>query len=1064
MSNVNPIGSFDTDLKIHQALGDEPNIDNGLSADEMKAKFDQAGLLIQKFINEVLIPAVNNLIGDIGATEENLKDYLPKSGGHMSGDLYTDGFRVVLDSSGRIYISVGSDSAEMMFGAGGEDVMTVSPQAIRAMKDLRLIDRLYFDQEGEAGAYIESIGKPAEDGGYSHPALAFYGSKGDEKVRLSNIGEAEEGEDAVSLQFLQNWIKENAVPSINAKKGALQLPLSGTATCSAPPDANVKTVEPNIAEFAPVDGAHLTVDFQTQNLADNPVLAYGGYFAGPIVGRNGQRIGASDIGVRVHHFVRMGPNWVLLDPVEPDVDVGVKTINGKSPDENGNSVIDTGVMTINSLKPDQNGNVKIPDGVSSVNGQTGEVRLPIPGFGTCESAAAEQIKAVYTEGDCDFIAAGSVLRVKFDHANAAENPMLSIDETAATPIFDHRTGVPAEADAITAGIHTFVWFGGRWWLIDPAVESANLDAAQIADAVKESFPGGIGYPVQRTIALTYSGNPDDYETIKTTSNGIDIYLALIDSSVYSPEDLIGGSLTVVINGRGESFTPITEDDINTIGDVTSVLDVCVLVAAPGASAYGLTFDKAGVYAVYRFVADSTESVVTELLLANTISAPKKIAAEYLPGATLPPVTSADDGKNLTVVDGKWAAAPGASGVSPTVAVTDIDGGHRVTITDAEGPKTFDVPDGDTGPAGPAGKDGGYYTPSVDSEGNLTWRPSETNMGPVPAQKIIGPAGADGTSFVWRGEWDESTMYRPNDVVSYDGSAWIMKLDGSTVGSVGAVPGVDMDWELLAKSGADGADGKDSAGMAYVATCNTSANNPVKAVGVTDDRFAARDGVCLHIIFTNGNTAGGLQLSVNGTAAPIKNCETLLAAGTDDIGVRMHTFAYCNSAWWLLDPVAASGSGVTVDDTLSQSGQAADAAATGSALAGKLDTPSGVGQAGQVPVLQTDGTTAWGSVSGESGGSSASVIPVYTCASAGSEQAKACVSDTETIPYTNGYLFAVTFSNVNTADAPVLISGSHNYPVVLADMTSASASHITAGTHVFVLVGRFALLLNPHTGS
>lgn len=177
----------------------------------------------------------------------------------------------------------------------------------------------------------------------------------------------------------------------------------------------------------------------------------------------------------------------------------------------------------------------------------------------------------------------------------------------------------------------------------------------IADAVKESFPGGIGYPVQRTIALAYSGNPGDYETIKITSDGVDMYLALIDSDVYAPEDLIGGSLTVVINGRGESFTPITEDDINTIGDVTSVLDVCVLVAAPGASAYGLTFDKAGVYAVYRFVADSTESVVTELLLANTISAPKKIAAEYLPGATLPPVTSADDGKVLRVVNGAWTA-------------------------------------------------------------------------------------------------------------------------------------------------------------------------------------------------------------------------------------------------------------------------------------------------------------------------------------------------------------------------------------------------------------------------
>lgn len=40
-----------------------------------------------------------------------------------------------------------------------------------------------------------------------------------------------------------------------------------------------------------------------------------------------------------------------------------------------------------------------------------------------------------------------------------------------------------------------------------------------------------------------------------------------------------------------------------------------------------------------------------------------------------------------------AGSPGANGVSPTVAVTDIPGGHRVTITDAEGAESFDVLDG-----------------------------------------------------------------------------------------------------------------------------------------------------------------------------------------------------------------------------------------------------------------------------------------------------------------------------------------------------------------------------------
>lgn len=37
--------------------------------------------------------------------------------------------------------------------------------------------------------------------------------------------------------------------------------------------------------------------------------------------------------------------------------------------------------------------------------------------------------------------------------------------------------------------------------------------------------------------------------------------------------------------------------------------------------------------------------------------------------------------------------PGDDGVSPTVSVVDISGGHRVTITDADGDTSFDVLDG-----------------------------------------------------------------------------------------------------------------------------------------------------------------------------------------------------------------------------------------------------------------------------------------------------------------------------------------------------------------------------------
>ena len=63
---------------------------------------------------------------------------------------------------------------------------------------------------------------------------------------------------------------------------------------------------------------------------------------------------------------------------------------------------------------------------------------------------------------------------------------------------------------------------------------------------------------------------------------------------------------------------------------------------------------------------------------------------------------------------------GADGYSPTVNVTNIEGGHRVTVTDAKGAKSFDVMDGakgDTGERGVAGIVVSETEPLPDAEGN-----------------------------------------------------------------------------------------------------------------------------------------------------------------------------------------------------------------------------------------------------------------------------------------------------------------------------------------------------------
>ena len=72
------------------------------------------------------------------------------------------------------------------------------------------------------------------------------------------------------------------------------------------------------------------------------------------------------------------------------------------------------------------------------------------------------------------------------------------------------------------------------------------------------------------------------------------------------------------------------------------------------------------------------------------------------------ITDADGMKTFDVMNGAQGdpggkGDPGAPGTSPTVTVTEITGGHRVTITDESGEHTFDVLDGEDG-----------TTPTVDS--------------------------------------------------------------------------------------------------------------------------------------------------------------------------------------------------------------------------------------------------------------------------------------------------------------------------------------------------------------
>lgn len=128
------------------------------------------------------------------------------------------------------------------------------------------------------------------------------------------------------------------------------------------------------------------------------------------------------------------------------------------------------------------------------------------------------------------------------------------------------------------------------------------------------------------------------------------------------------------------------------------------------------------------------------------------------GTTFMPSVSADGTINWTNNGGLpnpepvnvrgSAGTDGEDGFSPTVSVSDIPGGHRVTITDATGPHTFDVMDGQDGTGGGTagvtsfnGRSGavtpasGDYTAAMVGARASDWMPTAADVGAASMEQV-----------------------------------------------------------------------------------------------------------------------------------------------------------------------------------------------------------------------------------------------------------------------------------------------------------------------------------------
>lgn len=336
--------------------------------------------------------------------------------------------------------------------------------------------------------------------------------------------------------------------------------------------------------------------------------------------------------------------------------------------------------------------------------------------------------------------------------------------------------------------------------------------------------------------------------------------------------------------------------------------------------------------------------------------------------------------------------PGQDGVSPTISITTITGGHRLTITDAEGPKSADILDG--------------ATPALQ-------------IGTVTTL----PAGSPATA--------EITGTAANPVLSFG----LPRGADATGGSAGVTT-------------INGLDGAVKLPVSGSCICNSNAADKRKVLTVVTAGFdPSADGAILAVQFKSpGNTASGPELQIGQTVYTILHPGNLTPPAASALKKSVHHFSMRGStrAAILLDPYVAPST-VNVDATLTQSGQAADAKIVGSALATRVPAAPLDSDAGKVATVGSDGIPRWetlpavGSLFGR-------------CSTAACDAAKKATYIDGSVA--GGTIITVEFVNANEAENPTLTANGVTGAIVGRTLAPISATSLTAGVHRFVCLSNY----------
>lgn len=396
-------------------------------------------------------------------------------------------------------------------------------------------------------------------------------------------------------------------------------------------------------------------------------------------------------------------------------------------------------------------------------------------------------------------------------------------------------------------------------------------------------------------------------------------------------------------------------------------------------------------------------------------------------------------------------------------------------------------EGTTPVPGDKGEDGGYWAPSVADDGTLTWTPSKDGMGDVPAAVNIkgprgdtgaqGPAGQPGATGPQgpAGPTGDQGPAGPKGDPGETGPQGAPGKDGVTpnlqIGTVTTLPaGSPATAEITGPAaspvlslgipqGADAAGG--SAGVASInsmtgdvvlpvsgrCVCNSAVADKSKVLtGFSAGFDSSADGAVLSVLFKNPkNTANGPELLIDSKIYTILNSINNAQPAASALGKSIHHFLIRGDRTAiLLDPYISTSS-VAVDDTLTQSGQAADAKAVGTALATRVPAAPLESDSGKVATVGADGIPRWetlpavGSLLGR-------------CDTAAHDAAKKATYIDGAI--VGGTIITVEFANTNEAENPVLTANGVTGAIVGRTMDPISATSLTAGVHRFVCLSNY----------